>query len=75
MDAKTLTYIQDNVVGATREEIDQAFVLHKGDVLETMSALLKIPVKVDAPKTVWETRREICDAFDAEMQKSLRKIT
>lgn len=75
MDAKTLTYIQDNVVGATLEEIEQAFLLHKGDVLETISTLLKIPVKVDTPKTPWETRREICDAFDAEMQKSMRKIT
>jgi hypothetical protein len=72
MNEKTLTFIQDNVSEATKEEIEKAYELNNHNLLSTLSYLLKIPPKPKAPQTPWEERREICDAHDAEMQKVLK---
>ena len=74
MDPKTLSFIQDNVSEATKEDIEKAYELNKQDLLSTLSYLMKIPPKKPkTPQTPWEERREICDAHDAEMQKVLKK--
>ncbi len=72
IDEKTFEYIQDNVPSCMKEEIEEAFYKYNGDLLETISFLMRIPPKVEVPKTIWEERREICDTHDAEMQKSLK---
>jgi hypothetical protein len=72
MNEKTLSFIQDNVINATKEDIEKAYVLNKEDLLSTLSYLLKIPPKPNAPQTEWEERRDICDAHDTEMQKVLK---
>jgi hypothetical protein len=73
MDPKTLSFIQDNVSEATKEDIEKAYELNKQDLLSTLSYLMKIPPKKPkTPQTPWEERREICDAHDAEMQKVLK---
>ena len=69
MDEKIFAYIQDNAPDASKFEIETAFSKHNGDMLETLSELMKIPPKPEATKTAWEERRDICDAYDAEMQK------
>lgn len=72
MNEKTLAFIQDNVINATKEDIEKAYALNKEDLLSTLSYLLKIPPKPKTPQTEWEERRDICDAHDAEMQKVLK---
>lgn len=72
MDEKTYQFIQDNVPNATRDEIEKAYTLNNNDTMNTLIFLMKIPSKVKPPQTVWEERREICDARDAEIQKVLK---
>jgi hypothetical protein len=72
MDEKTFKFIEDNVIDATKEEIESAYELNNTDILETISYLMKIPPKKEEPKTEWEERRDICDAHDSEMQKVLK---
>ena len=71
MDDKTFTYIQDNAGDLPRAEIERIYAKHGGDLLETLSELMNIPKKIELPKTDWEKRREICDAFDTEMHKKI----
>lgn len=72
MNEKTLSFIQDNVSDATKEEIEKAYELNEQNLLSTLTYLLKIPPKEKAPQTEWEERRDICDAHDEEMQKVLK---
>lgn len=69
---KVYKYIQANVPEATTSEIDYVYAKHNGDMLETITELMKIPPKVEPVKTEWEKRREICDEYDAEMYKRMR---
>lgn len=69
---KIYEYIQANAPDATISEIDYVYAKHKGDLLETLAELLKIPAKVEKEQSEWEKRREICDMHDAEMYKQIQ---
>lgn len=69
---KVYKYVQANVPEATIEDIDTIYAKHNGDLLETISELMKIPAKVEKQKTDWEKRRDICDEYDTEMYKRMR---
>ena len=69
-----LNFIRMNVPDeVTDEQIKQIFQNHQENLLETLSYFLKIEQKEEKKKTEWEERREICDAYDAEMQKIIMK--
>jgi hypothetical protein len=57
----------------TDEQIQQVFCNHQENLLETLCYFLNIQQEEPKKKTEWEERREICDAYDAEMQKMLKK--
>lgn len=69
---KIYEYIQANASDATISEIDYVYAKHKGDLLETLTELLKIPSKIEKEQNEWEKRREICDTHDAEMYKQIK---
>lgn len=73
MDANTLKFIQDNVPEAKETEIQHAYSKYEGNVLEVISFLMNIPEKETPPKTEWELRREIYDAYDGKMQEMLQQ--
>lgn len=73
MDANTLKFIQDNVPEAKETEIQHAYSKYEGNVLEVISFLMNIPEKKTPPKTDWELRREIYDAYDGKMQEMLQQ--
>lgn len=55
------------------EQIKQVFQNHQENLLDTLSYFLKIEEKKEKQKTDWEERRDICDAYDTEMQKFIKK--
>ena len=73
MDTNTLKFIQDQVPEASEEEIQHAYHKCQGNVLEVLSFLMKIPEKVVPPKTAWEERRDVCDAYDGKIQEMLQQ--
>ena len=69
-----LNFIRMNVPDeVSDEQIKQVFQNNQENLLDTLSYFLKIEQKEEKKKTDWEERREICDAYDAEMQKIIKK--
>lgn len=70
-----IKFIRDNVpYELTDDQIKKCFLEQHENILETLGFLLNIPVPVPKEKTEWEKRREICDAYDAEMQKRFKAV-
>jgi hypothetical protein len=74
MTPEDLNFIRMNVPDEiSDEQIKQVFQNTQENLLETLSYFLKIEQKEEKKKTEWEERRDICDAYDAEMQKMIKK--
>jgi len=73
MNPEDLKFIQDNVPSMTETQILQAYYKNNNNVLETVLDLLKVEKKEEREKTDWEKRRDICDSYDREMQKIIKK--
>jgi len=55
----------------TMEVIEKTFKECNENVEKTIDALWNIPAKEEKPLTEWEERREICLAYEKEMQRFL----
>lgn len=55
----------------TMEVIDKTLKECNENVEKTIDTLWKIPAKEEKPLTEWEERREICDAYEREMERFL----
>lgn len=74
MTPEDLNFIRMNVPDEISDtQIKQVFQNTQENLLETLSYFLKIEQKEEKKKTEWEERRDICDAYDAEMQKMIKK--
>ena len=74
MNVEDLMIVQQNVpeeIGT--EQIRACYEDCGRDLVKTICTLLELPPIVEKPKTDWETRREIADSYDAEMQKMMRQ--
>lgn len=59
------------------ELIESTYIEMNEDLLETISKLLDIEektVEVKEDQKKWNEFREICDSYDAEMEKHIKKI-
>ena len=72
--AKDIQFVQDQT-NATAEEA--AFALEKtnGDIPEAIAFLWNIPAAPTKPKTEWDERRDICRAYEEEMEQYVRKVS
>ncbi len=74
MTPEDLNFIRMNVPDEISDaDIKQVFQNHQENLLDTLSYFLKIEQKEAKKKTEWEERRDICDAYDTEMQKRIHK--
>lgn len=74
MTPEDMNFIRMNISDdISDEQIKQVFQNHQENLLDTLSYFLKIKEKEEKNKTEWEKRREICDAYDTEMQKRVQK--
>lgn len=74
MTPEDLNFIRINVPDeVSDDQIKQVFQNTQENLLDTLSYFLKIEQKEEKKKTEWEERRDICDAYDAEMQKMIKK--
>jgi hypothetical protein len=73
MTPEDLKFLQDNAPHATEEQIREAFYKHTGNLLETLTTLLEIPMPVPKEKTEWEKRRDIYDELDRQMQLKIQR--
>jgi len=74
MNVEDLAIVQQNVpqeIGT--DQIRACYEDCGRDLVKTICKLLELPPIVEKPKTVWETRRDIADSYDAEMQKMMRQ--
>jgi transcription initiation factor IIE alpha subunit len=78
MSDKDIKYIADQVgENITNEEIINALTLHNNDVGKVISYLWNpdiFNVKPQKEKTKIEECREICDAYDEEIQKYIQNV-
>lgn len=74
MTPEDLNFIRMNVPEDISDaEIKKIFQNHQENLLDTLSYFLKIEQKEQKKKTEWEERRDICDAYDTEMQKRIQR--
>lgn len=66
--------IQQNVPEASMDQIFKAYLENKKNIADTICALMNIQEKPIKEKTEWEKRRDICDEYDAEVQKYLKQL-
>lgn len=73
MSPEELKFIQDNVPYVTDQQIYSSYSKNNNNILDTLTDLLNVPKPVEKEKTDWEVRREICDSYDTEMQKVIKR--
>ena len=76
MKPEDLDFIKMNLPSdskVTDEQIQNVFQNHQENLLETLCYFLNIQQQDAKKKTEWEERRDICDAYDTEMQKRVEK--
>jgi hypothetical protein len=73
MSPEELKFIQDNVPYVTDQQIYASYSKNNNNILDTLTDLLNISKPVEKEKTDWEIRREICDSYDTEMQKVIKR--
>lgn len=73
MNPEDIKFVQDNVPSATEHQIKEAYNANNKNILDTISYLLGIEKPKEKILNEWDKRREICDSYDYEMQKIMKK--
>lgn len=63
--------LQNSPINVTNNEILLAYENANQNIIETIATLWKSDKPAEKPKTKYDEYREICDAYDMEMEKFL----